>query len=160
MKVQDLMTTEVHACRANESLNRAARIMWEYDCGCVPIVDSDSNVVGMLTDRDICMAAYLQGKRLTEIPVTTAMSREVFSCTPNDGLRVAEEIMQNMQVRRLPVLDEEGKLEGLISLNDLARRAEEEKEKPAKTKELEYEEVARTLASVCHAHGRPSPVPA
>ena len=57
-----------------DSLNRAAQIMWERRCGCVPVIDA-GRVVGLLTDRDVCMAAYTQGRRIDDIAVTTAMSR-------------------------------------------------------------------------------------
>ena len=66
MKVGDLMTKDVKACSQHDSLNRAAQLMWENDCGSVPVVDSDSKVVGMLTDRDICMAAYTKGIALKD----------------------------------------------------------------------------------------------
>ena len=90
MKVSDLMTREVRTCHQHDSLNRAAQLMWENDCGAVPVVDSDLKVIGMLTDRDICMAAYTQGKRLDEIPVVTAMSRQVVRCLPSAS--VGEEL--------------------------------------------------------------------
>lgn len=67
MKVQDIMTADVETCRLDDTLDRPAAIMWERDCGVVPVVDDESRIVGMLTDRDICMAAYTQGRPLPEI---------------------------------------------------------------------------------------------
>jgi len=126
MKVEKLMTRTVHCCYADEPLNRAAHIMWEHDCGVVPVVapsDGGEHVVGMLTDRDICMAAYTQGRALTDIPIASAMSKHVFSCRPSDDIAVAIKVMEANQVRRLPVADEQERLVGLLSLSDLAREA-------------------------------------
>jgi Mg/Co/Ni transporter MgtE len=71
--VRDLMTTAVRSCTTGDNLQRAAQIMWESDCGVVPVVDRDGRLVGMITDRDICMAAYTQGKPLSHIGVFYAI---------------------------------------------------------------------------------------
>jgi CBS domain-containing protein len=118
--VADIMSTQVSSCHMNESMNRAAQLMWEQDCGCIPIVDDDRRVVGIITDRDICMAAYTQGKALTELPVSLACSRDVQTCRTIDSLANAEDLMTNAQVRRLPVVDPNGVLVGLVSMSDLA----------------------------------------
>ena len=120
MKVKDVMTAEAQSARPADSLGAAARIMWEGDYGCVPIVDESNKVVGMLTDRDVCMAAYLKGRPLSEIRVEEAMARSVYTCGPLTPVDQAEAIMQEHQVRRLPVTDEGGHLIGLLSINDLA----------------------------------------
>jgi len=147
MKVRDLMITEVKCCETYNTLNSAAQMMWDNDIGCVPVVEH-GRVVGMLTDRDICMAAYLQGVSLTGALVTSAMSKEVFSCAPNDDIATAEKLMREKQVRRLPVIDAQGHLAGLISLNDIAREGEHEAEMK-KTREVSDAEIARVMASVC-----------
>ena len=157
MKVQRLMTKQVGSCRSHENLETAAQVMCELDCGCVPIIDSDSKVIGMLTDRDICMAAYYQGRTLGEIPVSSAMSREVYACFPEDDLTVAERIMESKQVRRLPVINEGRHLVGLLSLDDIAIRAAKEEGKKRVLKGLKPTEVAHTLAVVCQP--RPSSFP-
>jgi CBS domain-containing protein len=123
MKVEDLMTTDVGACRPFDSVDRSARIMWERDCGAVPVVDQEGRVVAMLTDRDICMAALTQGRPLEEIHVSSAMSRRLWSCRPQDDVKEAEKVMRTHQVRRLPVIDADGKLVGVLSISDLARVA-------------------------------------
>ncbi len=157
MKVKRLMITQVGSCPSHENLKRAAQVMCELDCGCIPIIDPDSKVVGMLTDRDICMAAYKKGRVLGEIPVSSAMSREVHGCLPEDDLTVAELIMGNKRVRRLPVIDNEGRLVGLLSLTDIARRAAKEEGKKRVLKGLKPTEVAHTLAGICQP--RPSNFP-
>ncbi len=82
MKVKDLMTTDVKSCRDYSTLSTAAQMMWEHDIGCVAIVDHENRVIGMLTDRDVCMSAYIQGAPLTGASVTSAMSKQVFSMPP------------------------------------------------------------------------------
>jgi len=125
VKVEQLMTKDVRACRPSHPLNCAAQILWEYDCGIVPIVDEEGldKVVGTLTDRDICMAAYTQGRNLSESQVESAMAHKVYSCGPSVTLEDAMQTMREAQVRRLPVVDEAGHLLGMISLADIAREA-------------------------------------
>jgi CBS domain-containing protein len=125
MNIGEVMTRQVRTCRITDSLNDAARIMWETDCGAVPIVDADDRVVAMLTDRDICMAAYTQGKALSEINVTIAASKRLVAAAADDSLHRAEELMRDGQVRRLPVLDADGRAIGILSITDLARHAPE-----------------------------------
>jgi CBS domain-containing protein len=121
MKVEEIMSTDLETCHPDHMLNCAAQIMWEHDCGVVPIVDDESRVVGMITDRDICMAAYTQGRPLAEIPVSTACSRTVYTCALTDSVESAEALMRRAQVRRIPVVDEKRKLYGLVSLADIAQ---------------------------------------
>jgi CBS-domain-containing membrane protein len=125
MKVREIMTKDVRTCFATDSINRAAQVMWEADCGCVPVIDDQGNVVGIVTDRDICMAAYTQGRPLTEIAVGTIASKNVTTVNENDSLHQAEKLMHDVQVHRLPVVDGDRRLVGILSLNDLTRRVRE-----------------------------------
>jgi CBS domain-containing protein len=119
MRVRSLMSTTVQSCRADQTLAHAARLLWEYDVGCVPVVDAGNRPVAMITDRDICMAAYLRGAPIAEIDVASAMSTDLFTCHLDDPLGEAERTMMTRQVRRLPVVDDEGKLVAVLSLNDI-----------------------------------------
>ena len=148
MKVQDLMTTEVGTCRAFDNADRAAQIMWERDCGTVPILDQEGCVVAMLTDRDLCMAAMTQGRALSEIRVSSAMSRDLWACRPDDDLSRTEAVMRARKVRRLPVVDAEGKLVGLLSLSDLARASMAPKRGKTQKKAVEPSEVGATLGAI------------
>jgi CBS domain-containing protein len=148
VKVKDLMIADVKYCEIYNTLNTAAQVMWDNDIGCVPIVDADRRVVGMLTDRDICMAAYIQGVSLAGALVTGAMSTEVFSCAPENDIATAEKLMREKQVRRLPVIDAHGRLTGVISLNDIAREAAREAEMK-KAREVSDAEIARVMVSLC-----------
>jgi CBS domain-containing protein len=122
MKVADVMTRSVATSQAGQSLNDAAQIMWERDCGVVPIVaEGDRRVLGVITDRDICIAAYTQGRPLLQIRIQEVMSPRLETCRADDELGAAEETMQRAQVHRLPVLDDDGRLVGIVALADIAR---------------------------------------
>lgn len=149
MKVEQLMARDVKACGPDEALNRAAQIMWEQDCGCVPVVNRDdggARVVGMLTDRDICMAAYTQGLPLRAIKVSSAMAREVRTCRATDPVPTALKILQTNQLHRLPVLDADEHLIGLLSLADVAREAARERARGVH--EVTDAQVAETVESI------------
>jgi CBS domain-containing protein len=120
MNVGHVMNRKVRSCRPEDTLNRAAQLMWENTCGAIPVVDAELKPVGFLTDRDICMAAYTQGKTLAELKVDAAMARKVICCAVDDDLNVAMKLMAKRGLRRLPVVGEGGKLVGILSLDDLA----------------------------------------
>jgi CBS domain-containing protein len=149
MRVSDVMTRRVACVRADESCSAAVQFMWDCDCGALPVLsESGDRVVGMITDRDICMAAWSKGRAPSEIPVADAMSRELFACAESDGVGLAENLMRSRQIRRVPVLDAEQRLAGIISLADIARQSEHQIGRPAAT-EVAPREVAQTLASIC-----------
>jgi CBS domain-containing protein len=150
MKVKDLMTPSVSSVLSTQSLNEAARHMWELDCGCLPVFDESEHVIGVITDRDICMAAYTKGLPINEIPVNAAMSKAVYSCAEDDALEKAEEIMRRHQVRRLPVLDNNKELKGILSINDIALAYE----KNSPRSKIKSDDLATTLSTISrHSHG-------
>jgi CBS domain-containing protein len=118
VKVADLMTREVRVCTIHDSLNAAARIMWDNDCGCAPVIDGHGRVVGIVTDRDICMAAYTQGLPLEAIPVERVMSARVITCARGDDLETAHRLMRTHEIHRLPVVDSRGRPVGILSMSD------------------------------------------
>jgi CBS domain-containing protein len=150
MRVEQLMTRELKVCTEADTLNRAAQMMWEYDCGCVPVISAngDGRLLGIVTDRDVAMAAYTQGKQLWAIPVGAAMAHKVIACHASDGISQAESLMRDNRVRRLPVLDQNEHMVGLLSLSDVAREAEREAG-AGKRAEVTKEAVSETLASLC-----------
>jgi CBS domain-containing protein len=122
MIAQDWMTRPVHTCRPETSMSEAARLMWEKDCGVLPVVNDDRKVVGMITDRDLCMGAFLRGRSLQDLKVKDSMTRTVVTCLPSDSIEQVIRDLGDTQVRRIPVVDGRGRLVGILSLNDLARR--------------------------------------
>jgi CBS domain-containing protein len=140
MKVRQIMTKSVLTCRASDSLARAAQLMWVNDIGCLPVLH-EGKVVGMVTDRDIAMVAYLKRERLLDIHVTAAMTHQVLSCRPDDNVAEVEQTMSQCQVRRVPVIDELERPIGILSLNDIALAS-------ARGNGITPFEVASTLAAV------------
>lgn len=121
MRIQELMTHPVFTCHTGDTLAEAARLMWEHDCGVVPVVDADGALAGIITDRDICMAAYTQGRTLAEMHVGDVMAKRVLSVDPDTTIAEAEKVMADGQVHRVPVVDAARRPIGMLSLNDLAR---------------------------------------
>lgn len=121
--VRTVMTTHVRTCQGSDPLSHAAQLMWNEDCGTIPVL-SEHQVIGVITDRDICMATYTQGKAPAELLVEGAMSKQLFSCAADDSLATALTTMRDERVRRLPVLTLEGKLLGVLSLADVVRWAQ------------------------------------
>jgi predicted transcriptional regulator len=119
------MTSKVAACSPDTNLSAAAGLMWQYDCGVIPVIDGNQKVLGLITDRDICMAAAMSNRPASEIAVSEVISGEVFACAPEDEVSDALATMQRRQVLRLPVVDKDGALQGILSMNDIVLRAED-----------------------------------
>jgi CBS domain-containing protein len=153
MRVEQVMSRPVHFCHPEDSLAKAACLMWDHDCGCLPVVAEGAHrVAGMITDRDICMHALFENKPLAELQVKQAMATDVQVCRPYDELSVADEIMRGARLRRLPVLDDDGNLVGMVTLADLAREAQRETAMPER--DISEKAVAHALAEICHQHHR------
>jgi CBS domain-containing protein len=148
MHIKDLMSHPAVTCAAGDHLDVPARLMWEYDCGVIPVVDDDGRLCGVVTDRDICMAAYTKGQPLHAIPVETAMAAQVLICHPDDAVEHAEQLMRNGQVRRIPVVDANGRLEGIVSVNDIARATARGR------KSTLDRELTATMAAICEPRRR------
>jgi CBS domain-containing protein len=150
-RVSQLMNRDVKTCTAQDDLGRAAQLMWDHDCGFVPVVEFTAQghrrVVGVVTDRDVCMATYTKGLAPGAIRVGDVMSRGVRTCRLEDTPDTAELSMRQYRVRRLPVIDAEEDLVGVLSLSDLVRWGAHERW--PKTTPSPLEGVASTLAAVC-----------
>jgi CBS domain-containing protein len=149
MLVESLMTRDVEVCRPDSTLADAAAVMWRRDCGVVPVTEEGGEVVGVITDRDICMALSMRGQRAGEVRVAEVMTRGVEVCTPVDDVREALEAMARRQVRRLPVVDSRGHLVGLLSLNDVIGHTRKGKSK----KRVSRRAALAALRAVCAPHG-------
>ena len=157
MDVFKIMTRRVFTCRPEDNLATAAAIMWDNDVGCVPVTDGQGTVSGMITDRDVCMAAYMKGLPLAQIDVGSVMSRPVYSCSPDHSVVEAETVMRARCVRRMPVVDALGQIVGILALNDLVREAA--RQRGRKGRELGGDEITATLAAVSQPRGASETVP-
>lgn len=147
MKVQDVMSEDVKCCEPDTNLATAAAIMWENDCGALPVVTDGRNAIGMITDRDIAIALGTRNEQPSGIPVKEVMTRVLYTTSPEDDLHAALKIMRKGQVRRLPVVNTEGVLDGILCLNDIALQAVHPNGK--KSPEISYEDVVNTLRAIC-----------
>jgi CBS domain-containing protein len=136
MNVRELMTTKVHCCRPDSTARHALALMWKHDVGALPVVDAQDQVVGMITDRDIAMAVGLRNVAPGAITVREISTSDVWAVGPTATAEEAERIMEERQVRRLPVIDQ-GRLVGVVTLADLAR-----------CEPLPDRDVAETLAAI------------
>ena len=121
MKVSEAMSRRVRSCRSSDSLDSVMRILWEEDLGALPVVNDQGQPIAVITDRDVAVAAYTQGRPLSQIQVSVAMSQELHTAHVSDKLSNAERTMRAHQLRRLPVVDESTRLVGMVTLADLAR---------------------------------------
>jgi len=152
MNASEIMHRSVHTCSIHDTLDHVARVMWERNCGSVPLVDDAGKVVAMITDRDVCMAAYLQGQPLGRIVAQSAASRSVTTVHENATVESVEALMRDRQIRRIPVVDAEQRPVGVVTLDDLARHAH-----PGgrRREGLSAESIARTLAAICRRERAP-----
>lgn len=149
MKVSDVMTTSVASVRKDESLSTAAKVLWDCDCGSLPVWDERSErVIGMITDRDICMATWSRDKPPSALTVADAMSSELYFSAPEESVSSAEALMRSRKVRRIPVLDGGQKLVGILSLADIATESKRRGASPG-AGDVAPSEVVATLADIC-----------
>jgi CBS domain-containing protein len=118
MNVNSCMSTDVRLASPGESIREAARMMKEIDAGILPVGEND-RIIGMITDRDIAMRAVAEGKG-PDTTVSDVMSREVLYCYDDEGLDDVARQMRELQIRRMPVLNRDKRLVGIISIGDLA----------------------------------------
>jgi CBS domain-containing protein len=145
MKVRDIMTARAESCPPDADLGRAALIMWKGDCGIVPVVENE-RLVGVITDRDICMGLATTGRCPHERTIREVMSKDVLSVTAEADVKEALDRMRKGQVRRLPVIGQDGRLEGIISINDLILEADGARHAAA---HVPIPELLRTLKAIC-----------
>lgn len=142
MKVRDLMTSDVEACRPDTDLAAVAKMMWDRDCGFMPVVDAAGTLRGVVTDRDICIASATRRLLPEYMSANQLMTHPVHACLPDDGVSEALAAMKRFRVRRLPVIDMNGILKGVISINDIVLATERGAGPDAK-------EIVSTLAAIC-----------
>jgi CBS domain-containing protein len=142
MKVKDVMTERVQCCTPETNLAAAAELMWNNDCGILPVVE-DGKLAGVITDRDICMALGTRNYPARDVIVRDVQTANVESCQAESDLQRAMEAMRRAKVRRLPVINESGVVQGILSLNDIELRVDR-----SHAADLSYEQVISTLKAI------------
>jgi len=140
MKVNEIMTSNPACCTANTSLEEVARMMIDNDCGCIPVVeDLESKApIGMITDRDITIRTVAQGKNPLDLTAGDAMTGDVVCVTPEMSIEECATLMEDKQIRRVAVVDENGTCCGMVAQADLAIKA------PTHTTAEVVQEVSKT----------------
>lgn len=141
MKVRDVMILEVRFCSPETNLATAAEILWKAGCGTLPVVEN-GRVVGMITDRDITIALGTRNVRASELRVRDVSLPKLFYATAEEDIHIALQTMGAQRVRRLPVVDAQGALQGILCLDDIVLFAEERGG-------LTYRDVIGTLKAIC-----------
>jgi CBS domain-containing protein len=142
MKAREIMSQPPYSCAPDTDLATVAKIMWDHDCGFVPVVDASGLVAGVITDRDICIATSTRRLLPEHIAAAQAMASPIHACLSDDRISDVLATMKQFRVRRVPVIDTTGKLQGVISLNDLVL-ASNVKREPQAT------DIVSTMAAIC-----------
>ena len=154
MIVRDLMRSSPKSCTPTTNLAAVTELLWRGGCGALPVVDSGGRVVGIITDRDICVALGTRDRRPSELVAEQAMSRNVATCRATAEIHAALKIMQARKVRRLPVVNEAGKLEGILCMSDLILDARHD---DGTRPQFSYEDVMNALKCIYSHHSFAAP---
>jgi len=146
MKVVNVMSEEEIFCGPHANLAAAAELLWNQDLGFLPVVDDEQKVIGVVTDRDLLIALCTRNRLPREVTVGEVCSGTVHLCYADDDIHTALQTMAREQVRRLPVVDHKGTLQGILSMDDVVDRSEPVR--PGGTSELSFEVVMRTLKRI------------
>ena len=153
MKVRELMAKTAVSCHADITLAAAGALMWQHDFGALPIVDDAGKVIGMITDRDICIAVSTRDVPSSQIMAGEVVTRPPVVCGPEDAVRNVLRLMGKERIRRIPVVDQTGVLIGIVSLNDIVLHAEKS-DSPKHA--ISYDDVVRTFQDIStHPAGGP-----
>ena len=146
MKVKEVMMGTPYYCQRETNLGSATELMWNANCGFLPAEAADGKVIGVITDRDICIALGTRSRLAGDISVGEVMSGKLYSCAPEDDIHVALQTMKDGKVRRLPVIAQKGSLVGVISMDDILLRTEPMS--LGKEPELSSDEVVRAYRTI------------
>lgn len=146
MKVYEVMTIDAGFCSSDDNLTKAAEIMRRKDCGIVPVTDAKNKIVGVITDRDICLAAAKIGKKTADIKAHELSLRFVKTCAPDDDVKDVLRRMRKYKIKRLCVAGQEKELLGVISLSDILLKAGDKKS------------VRKLIFSTLSAIAKPAPI--
>lgn len=149
MRVQDAMTETPTTCRPDTNLATAAELMWTRDCGSLPVLDDAGAVVGIATDRDMLIALGTRNQRPADLTVADVMRSPVVTCDPTDDVALALSTMRDRKIRRLPVVDRDGKLVGILAMNDLVLNSDRNGRRETA---VPYDEVTTAFKGICDHH--------
>lgn len=155
MKVQDVMVKDVKFCSPNTNLAAAAEMLWTDCCGTLPVVDDRGNVIGIITDRDMCIAIGTRDVKPSSTTVRDVSLPKLFACAPDDDIHAALQTMAAQKIRRLPVIDKRGTLKGILSIDDVVLHAVKTS---TRFSDLTYENVVNTLKAICERPLEPAAV--
>jgi CBS domain-containing protein len=125
MKLREVMTPNVEVIHPNASVQEAAEMMRSLDVGSLPVCDG-RKMQGMITDRDITIRAVADGREARQTPVREIMTSELVYCFEDEDVEAAARLMNDHQIRRLPIINDEKELVGIVSLGDLAVETDDE----------------------------------
>lgn len=145
MKVNDVMTKSVGFCREDDNLGKAVAVMWQKDCGMIPILNDKDRVVGVVTDRDVSVAATTRNVIPSNIPVKDLIIGKTITCSKKDSIKKILKKMRKHQIKRIPIVKKNGKLDGVVSINDLLQMK--------KSKKFQ-KQIFKTMKAI----GKPSPI--
>ena len=128
MKVKDAMKTDVGACSTEDNLMKTAEIMRLRDCGVVPVIDEGKKVVGMLTDRDICLAIESRNRKASDVKAADLLKGKAITCFAEDDLESALRKMRKYQIKRLAVVDKSNELAGILTVSDVLLAVRKDKD--------------------------------
>jgi CBS domain-containing protein len=146
MKVKEVMMGTPYHIPLDANLGMATELMWKGNCGFLPVVNAEKIVCGVITDRDICVALGTRNQTAGQVRVQEVVQRKVYACNPEDDIHVALQTMREGHVRRLPVVEFNGNLAGVVSMDDLLFRAEPNR--AGKEPELSADEVVRGYRTI------------
>ena len=151
MKVRDVMTQSAVSCSVHSNVGAAVELLWRHNCGMLPVVGDDLKLVGVVTDRDICIAMGTRNRLAGDLTVGEIATKKVITCKPDDEIHEALHTMAEKRVRRLPVVDNENVPTGILSLDDIVTHGDLKKWEGCC--ELSAEEIIRSLKKI---YGRKS----
>lgn len=143
MRIEEIMTPDPMCCYATDTVQTAATIMREMDCGVVPVLENETSkrVVGVVTDRDLAIRSLAEGKDPSTVTVADCMSTDLVCCRPEDDVVTVLDMMKANQVRRVPVVDAENKVVGIVATADMVLCGE-----------LPAEEIDETMHDLSEPH--------
>jgi CBS domain-containing protein len=149
MKVREVMTRKASFCGPESTLEEASFLMNKNKCGFLPVVGDGGNVIGVVTDRDICIALGTRNRKPSDLRIWDVMPRKLFTCMEGDDVHCALKTLRSARIRRLPVIDRDGTLAGVLSIDDIVLHAREHLVR----QDISYKDVENTYKAI---RGRPA----